>query len=236
MSKDYLDGASGRNMKFKKETLLNYAMNRWGLNKAASVGATSELIRSCSPDTYKEWEDYYFFTATQKKKNGAKITREYLDELGQKLYMKLSEVVQKEIETISEEECIDYVYNLVLNRTYEGYRTEIETIYGQLQKALGIEIKPAPDIWDRKYSVDFYIELKGKNIGLQIKPVSSGEAASRYKWEDINKTNHEKFKRDFGGNVFYVFSVKQSEKKTIANAEIIQEIKDEIRRIGELRQ
>jgi len=186
MSKDYLNGVSGRNQKFKKETLLNYGMNRWGLNKAASVGATSELIRSCSPETYDEWEIFYFDTATQKKKDGIKITREYLDDLGQRLYIKLSEVVQKELETISEEECIDYVYNLVLNRTYEGYRTEIETIYGQLQKALGVEIKPAPDMWDRKYSVDFYIEVNGKNIGLQIKPVSSGESINHYQWKEIN--------------------------------------------------
>ena len=230
MSKDYLDGASGQNLKFKKETLLNYGMNRWGLNKSASVGATSELIRSCSPETYEEWEEYYFLTATQKKKNGMKITREYLNDLGQRLYMKLFEVVQKELETISQDECIEYVYNLVLNRTYEGYRTEIDTIYGQLQKLLGVEIKPAPDIWDRTYSVDFYIELKDKNIGLQIKPVSSGESINEYQWREINKINHEKFAKKFGGRVFYVFSMKQGDKKIIANTEVIQELKNEIQR------
>jgi len=207
-------------------------MNRWGLNKAASVGATSELIRSCSPDTYEEWEQYYFKAATQKKKNGAKITRDYLNDLGQRLYIKLSEVVQKELETISEEECIDYVYNLVLNRTYEGYRTEIKTIYGQLQKALGIEIKPVPDIWDRKYSVDFYIEVNGNNIGLQIKPVSSGESINNYQWKEINKSNHDKFKKELGGRVFYIFSVKQGDKKTIANTEVIQELINEIQRLS----
>ena len=232
MSKDYLDGKHEKNLKFKKETLLNYGMNRWGLNKAASVGATSELIRNCSPETYDEWEQYYFGEAAQKKKNGIKITREYLNDLGKRLYIKLSEVVQKELETISEEECIDYVYNLVLNRTYEGYRTEIETIYGQLQKALGVEIKPAPDMWDRKYSVDFYIEINGKSIGLQIKPISSGESINHYQWKEINKSNHEKFKKDFGGKVFYIFSVKQGERKVIANTEVIQELEDEIKRIG----
>ena len=230
MNKDYLDGSSGRNLKFKKETLLNYGMNRWGLNKASSVGTTSELIRNCSPETYDEWEKYYFLTATQKKKNGSKITREYLNDLGQRLYIKLSEVVQKELETISEDECIEYVYNLVLNRTYEGYRTEIDTIYGQLQKLLGVEIKPAPDEWDRKYSVDFYIELKNKKLGLQVKPVSSENAINDYQWIEINKINHEKFEKDFGVKVFYIFSTKQNNKKVIANTEVIQELKEEIQK------
>lgn len=46
------------------------------------------------------------------------------------------------------QECIDYAYNLVLNRTYEGYKTEIETIYGQLEGAVERKIEPAPDNWD----------------------------------------------------------------------------------------
>ena len=98
-------------------------MNRWGLNKAHSVGPTSELIRTCTPENYEEWEIFYFENAVQKKKNGINISREYITSLGQTLYIKLSEVVQNELDSIQEEECIDYAYNLVLNRTYEGYRT-----------------------------------------------------------------------------------------------------------------
>ena len=51
-------------------------MNRWGLNKTYSVGPTSELIRSCAPQTFKEWEDFYFNEAKQKKKDGIKITKD----------------------------------------------------------------------------------------------------------------------------------------------------------------
>jgi hypothetical protein len=67
MDKEWIIGADGKNLKFKRETLLNYAMNRWGLNKAQSVGPTSELIRACAPNTYDEWEQFYFNTAIQKK-------------------------------------------------------------------------------------------------------------------------------------------------------------------------
>lgn len=232
MSKEWLKGNEGRNLKFKRETLLNYGLNRWGLNKAHSVGSTSELIRACAPENFEEWEEFYFENAVQKKKSGLKISREFITGLGQTLYIKLSEVIQNELESIQEEECIDYAYNLVLNRTYEGYRSEIDTVYGQLESILNVKIHPAPDKWDRSYSVDFYIEVNGKFIGLQIKPISSGLALNQYQWIEMHRKNHLIFLKDKGGKVFFIFSVKSSgKKKKIHNLEIIEEIKIEIARL-----
>jgi len=68
MAKEWIKDKEGRNLKFKRETLLNYGMNHWGLNKAYSVDGTSELIRKCSPKSFVEWDDYYFKNAKQKKK------------------------------------------------------------------------------------------------------------------------------------------------------------------------
>ena len=113
------------------------------MNKAYSVGSTSELITVCAPKTFDEWEDFYFNNAQQKKKNGVRITRDYITGLGQTLYIKISEVVQSELESITEDECVDYAYNLVLNRTYEGYKAEIDTIYGQLESIVNRKIEPA---------------------------------------------------------------------------------------------
>ena len=232
MDKEWITGADGSNLKFKRETLLNYGMNRWGLNKAHSVGPTSELIRSCAPSKYEEWVDFYFSEAKQKKRNGIKITREYIRSLGQTLYIKLSEVIQNELESITEEECIDYVYNLIINRTYEGYKTEIETIYGYLESIIGMKIEPAPDKWDRTYSVDFFIKVKNKYIGIQIKPIESGQALNQYQWIEMHKTNHKRFEKDFGGKVFFIYSIKTSSgKKNIYNTDVIEEIVKEIRRI-----
>jgi len=42
MQKDWITGEDGTNLRFKREALLNYGMNRWGLNKASSVDPTSE--------------------------------------------------------------------------------------------------------------------------------------------------------------------------------------------------
>lgn len=231
MDKKYSTKTDGEGYKFKHETLLNYGLNRWGLNKAYSVGALSELIRDCAPDKYKEWENYYFTKGKQKKKDGIFITREYITTLGQTLYIKLSEIVQNELASITEEECIEYTYNLVLKRTYDGYRTEIETIYGQLESAIGIKIEPAPDNWDRTYSVDFFVKINEKFIGIQIKPIASGQSLNQYQWIEIHKVNHERFEKDFGGKVFFVYSTKASGKKRIYNIEVIDQIQKEIRRL-----
>jgi len=234
MEKQYILGSDGYNLKFKRETLLNYGMNRWGLNKAHSVGSTSELIRTCAPSKYEEWEQFYFMKAKQKKKRGLQITREYITSLGQTLYIKLSEIVQNELEQITEDECIDYAFNLVLNRTYEGYRTEIETIYGQLEGAIGQKIEPAPDNWDRTYSVDFFVKINDKHLGIQIKPISSGQALNQYQWIEMHKVNHEKFQKEFGGKVFFVYSVKTTAGKKIHNIEVIDQIRDEIKLLSKV--
>jgi hypothetical protein len=230
MTKEWIKGHEGRNLKFYRETLLNYGMNRWGLNKANSVGPTSELIRTCSPKSFEEWEDYYFNNAVQKKRNGIQVTREYIIELGWKLYIKLSEVVQNELESIHEEECIDYAYNLVLNRTYEGYKREINTVYGQLESILGVKIQPAPDEWDRTFNVDFFIQVQDKHIGLQIKSVS-GLALDHYQWEKMHEQNHAKFEKQNGGRVFYIYSKKSGKKSKMDNPEVIEEIRKEIERL-----
>lgn len=227
MEKGWIKGREGRNLKFKRETLLNYGMNRWGLNKTHSVGPTSKLVRSCSPKSFEEWEAYYFENAVQKKKDGIRVTKEYITDLGHKLYIKLSEVVENELESVEEDECIDYAYNLVLNRTYEGYRTEIVTVYGQLESALGVKIQPAPDEWDRAYNVDFFVQVDDKYIGLQIKSVS-GLALDHYQWEHMHEVAHDKFKEKYGGKVFFVYSRKKNKKARIDNPGVISAIKDEI--------
>ncbi|NGM62685.1 MjaI family restriction endonuclease [Sphingobacterium sp. SGG-5] len=231
MPADYISGHEGVNLKFKRETLLNYANGRWALTKAHSVGPTSELIRACAPEVFENWEAFYFQHATQKKKNGERITREYIISLGQRLYVKLTEIVQQELSAITEEECIEYVYNLVINRTYEGYVGEIQTIYGQLQVLIGHDIIAAPDNWDRNYGVDFYIEINGRYIGLQIKPISSGMALNDYQWIEMHRINHERFEQAFGGKVFFVYSIKIGDKKNIHNIDVVEQIKTEIFRL-----
>lgn len=121
---------------------------------------------------------------------------------------------------------------LVIDRTYDGYVTEIQTIYGQLQKILDVHIQPAPDEWDRLFNVDFFIEINGKYIGLQIKPENSGiQLPEIFKEYGLQAETHQKFTEVFGGKVFYLFSEKIGDRKEIKNKEVIDEIKIEIERL-----
>lgn len=205
-----------------KEWIINQANMRWGLNRKNRVGAVSEEIRKCSPKSLQEWEGYYYKNVYPK---------EHLENLGRTLYTKISEVCQAEIESVTEDDCINFVVNLVINRTYDGYQSEIQTIYGQLQHILNVKIEPAPDEWDRGYNVDFFIKIKDKYIGLQIKPAGYAYIPQIISEQEFQKRTHEKFTAKYGGRVFYIISIAQDKKKIIHNPEVIEEIKKEIDRL-----
>lgn len=205
-----------------KEWIINQANMRWGLNKKNRVGAVSEEIRRCAPKSVEEWKIYYFQNV---------YPEVHLESLGRTLYVKISEVCRAEIESVTEEDCIDFVKTLVISRTYDGYQSEIQTIYGQLQQALGVPVEPAPDEWDRGYNVDFFIKVKDKYIGLQIKPAGYAYIPQIINEFEFQKRTHEKFTEKYGGKVFYIISIAQDKKKVIYNSEVIEEIRKEIERL-----
>jgi len=208
-----------------KEWILNSATNRFQLNFKRNVGAVAEEIRKCAPKTLKEWEQYYFKNVRPKS---------HLIELGKKLYTKISEVLAAEIQEITEKDCIQYIFNLVINRTFDGYITEKKTIYEQLQNILKVKIEPAPDRWDRLFNIDFFIRIKNKYIGLQIKPAGGVSHISQiFKERQLQAKTHQKFSAKYGGKVFYVISVKEGKNKRIYNPEVIEEIKKEIKRLSD---
>ncbi|MBP3254012.1 MAG: MjaI family restriction endonuclease [Bacteroidales bacterium] len=213
-----------------KEWILNNATNRFQLNFKRNVGATSASIRECSPKTMEQWREYYYTNVRSEQQ---------IEELGRILYVKITEVLQAEIEEITEQDCIDYIKQLVIDRTYDGYTTEIKTIYGQLQKDIpDYKIEPACDEWDRLYNVDFFIKVNKSYIGLQIKPVNQGIQLSEiFKEKNIQKHTHKKFTEKYNGNVFYIFSSKKeggSNAKEIVNKEVVYAIKEEIKRLEKI--
>jgi len=205
-----------------KEWILNGANMRWRLTRKNQVGAVSDEIRKCSPKLLEDWESYYYKNV---------YSKDHLIELGKKLYTKVTEVLQAEIEGITEEDCVNFIVNLVINRTFDGYNTEKLTIYGQLQDILGIKIEPAPDEWDRLYNVDFFIKIKDRYIGLQIKPAGYAYITQIINERIQQQATHKKFSAKYGGKLFYVISIKEGDKKKIYNTEVIDEIKEEIKRL-----
>ncbi|UZJ41488.1 MjaI family restriction endonuclease [Prosthecochloris sp. SCSIO W1101] len=210
-----------------KEWILNSAMNRFQLNFKRNVGSTSESIRKCAPKTLNEWREYYFSQVRPE---------EHIVELGKKLYVKITEVIEAEVAEVTEEDCISYMKQLVINRTFDGYMTEIQTVYGQLEQLLNVKIQPAPDEWDRIYNVDFFIKARESFIGLQIKPITFKGGAVQlpeiFKEKSIQEKSHKKFMEKYGGKVFYIYSFKSNRKKEIYNKDVIDQIRNELTRLG----
>ncbi len=217
-----------------KEWILNMATNRWGLNKKRSVGPVSEWIREAMPRDEGEWEQAYRERlAAMLRERGVDLEPEaYLRTLGERLFVKVTEVIRAEIDEVTLADCIAYIRNLVIHRTFEGYQREIETVYGQLQQQLGVTIEPASDRLDRLFNVDFVIRVGKALIGLQIKPVTYQQMNEAHRWRAWMEKTHQKFTAKYGGKVFVVFSVKEGRQKRIANREVIEAIRQEIQRLA----
>lgn len=61
------------------------------------------------------------------------------------------------------------------------------------------------------------------NQGIQLSQI--------FKEKELQKKSHEKFSKEYGGKVFYIFSSKVNGKKVIMNIEIIDEIMAEVKRL-----
>ena len=223
----------------KKETLLNLATNRFQLNRPPCVGEIMRLIRECQPQSLEEWDAWYFENATTKSRTPSRITRNSIREIGERLYAKLEEFVIPEmkeaIATITEADCIDYVYNLVIRRTYDGYVTEKSVVTDKLAaKFPNIEFKESDPELDHAGDVD-YVAVVGKyQFGIQVKPITVDTNIASYSISSRMQKSFDAFTKKHGGKVFIVKSKKEGNSKVIVNKEVIAEIESEIRRLKTL--
>lgn len=218
----------------KKERVLNYACQTYQLSRPNKVGAVMALIRDCQPASFEEWEEWYFENAHTTGKNSTKITVESLKELGERLYAKITEVVIPEWEAafreLTEQDCIDYIYNLTINRTYDGYLREKSVINDGLAKIFpDIVFEESNPELDHAGDIDYIAKVGEKCIGIQIKPITASANFGSYSLTERMKASFEAFKEQFGGEVFIVFSLDGE----IANKDVIEQIREEIVRISD---
>lgn len=216
----------------KKERVLNYACQTYQLSRPNKVGAVMALIRECQPNSFEEWERWYFENANTSGKKPTKITVECLKELGTRLYSKITEVVIPEwksaFEELTEQDCIDYIYNLTINRTYDGYIREKSVVNDGLAKIFPeIVFEESDPELDHAGDIDYVAKVGDYSFGIQIKPVTASANFGSYSLTERMKASFEDFKEQYGGNVFIVFSLDGE----IANQEVIEQIKNEIERL-----
>ncbi len=97
-----------------KEWILNAATNRWGFNFKRNVGAVAAEIWAADPKTLDEWRAYYHANVRDAA---------HIEELGKRLWVKVSEVMHAELDSITEEDCVAYLFQLVIERTFDGFET-----------------------------------------------------------------------------------------------------------------
>lgn len=215
-----------------KERVLNYACQTYQLSRPNKVGAVMALIRDCQPESFEEWRDWYFNNAYTAGKNPTKITVEGLKELGERLYVKIREIVIPEWESafreLTEKDCIDYIYNLTINRTYDGYVREKSVVNDGLSKIFpDVKFEESDPELDHAGDIDYIAKIGDKAIGIQIKPITASANFGSYSLTDRMKASFESFKNMYGGNVFIIFSLDGE----IANQNIVSQIGDEIERL-----
>jgi len=216
----------------KKEKVLNYACQTYQLSRPNKVGAVMALIRQCQPSSFDEWEKWYFENAYTEGKSKNKISHQVLEELGERLHTKITEIVIPEWTTafanLTLEDCKAYIYNLIINRTYDGYLTEKSVINNGLAKEfLSVVFEESSPELDHAGDIDYIGKVGNKHFGIQIKPITAKSNFGNYSVSERMKQSFQDFEAEFGGKVFIVFSLDGD----IANKDVIDEIKKEIHRL-----
>lgn len=216
----------------KKERVLNYACQTYQLSRPNKVGAVMALIRECQPKTYDEWQTWYFQNAQTTGKTPTKITVDSLKELGERLYAKITEIVIPEWESafreLTEQDCIDYIYNLTINRTYDGYIREKSVINDGLAKIFpDVKFEESNPELDHAGDIDYVAKVGNSSIGIQVKPITAKANFGSYSLTERMQASFDAFKEQYGGEVFVVLSLDGE----IANKEVIDNIKKEIERL-----
>lgn len=190
------------------------------------------LIRECQPKSIEQWEQWYFENAYTDSKSPTKITEQSLKELGQRLYEKITEVVIPEWQTafaqLTEQDCIDYIYNLTINRTFDGFIREKSVVNDGLAKLFPeILFEESDPELDHAGDVDYIARIGEKAVGFQIKPLTAKSNFGNYLPSERMKASFQEFESQFGGKVFIIFSLDGE----IGNKDIINQIQNEIERL-----
>lgn len=190
------------------------------------------LIRECQPKTIQEWKQWYFENAYTAAKTPTKVTLGSLQELGERLYEKITEVVipewQAAFSQLTLQDCIDYIHNLTINRTFDGFLREKSVVNDGLAKIFpDIIFEESNSELDHAGDIDYVAKVGNKAFGIQIKPVTAKANFGNYSPTERMKSSFTNFEEEYGGKVFVVFSLDGE----IGNKEVIDEIRKEIERL-----
>ena len=126
------------------------------------------------------------------------------------------------------QDCIDYVYEVTIPRTYDGFVREKSVVNDNLAKRFtDIKFEESDAELDHAGDIDYLGWVGDSVFGIQIKPITAQANFGNYSVSERMKASFEEFTERFGGKVFIVFC----EKEKIKNEGVIGQIAEEIKRL-----
>lgn len=194
------------------ERLLNYYYNIGGYNNPELIGYMMSLIRNLKPLTVEEWEIWYTDNIHDK---------DYIEGLSIEMWKSIPSQYE-----ITPEICMEYVYDVMFRRTFQGYNKEKQALKF-LRQRVSEYVQEAPKEWDTEYFIDFFIPECETHpiIGIQLKPDTFFKGHYQNFVDIEGKMN--RFMVEYRA-LAYILKYKQimDEKRTIefTNPEVITEI------------
>ena len=123
---------------------------------------------------------------------------------------------------------IDYIYNLTINRTFDGFIREKSVVNDGLVKHFPeVKFIESDNDLDHAGDIDYLGFVGKKAFGIQIKPTTAQANFGNYSMSERMKANFIDFEKKYHGKVFIVFSLDGE----IGNKDVIEKIEMEIKRL-----
>ena len=187
------------------------------------------FLRENEPQAFKDWEDFYYQnTFRDQIDDSEKVDTERINEMGKRLYTKILGVAihkwAKILKEITENDCIEYVFDTKIKQTSNGYFRTKSVVYDNLEHLFPqLVFEEFYTDLDHAGDIDYIGKILGTNkiIGIQIKPTTSNIAFAGYSISDRMKKNLSYFEKEYAGKAFVIYS----EKEKIMNKDVVDEIR-----------
>lgn len=199
-----------------KEKDLNHYYNIGKFNHPSRIGYMMKMIRDVKPITEDEWKMWYLDNVHDEQ---------FIKETASEMYQIIPEHMN-----VREDECFDYVNDVMFHRTFKGYNKE-KLALKVLREVVSPNVQESPAEWDTKFFIDFYVYGNRKNlIGMQLKPDTFFTGHYQYK-VDI-KGKMDAFCREYNAKA-YILTYDSEKSKEINEIEftdpkVIEEIRNQL--------
>lgn len=123
---------------------------------------------------------------------------------------------------------LDYIFDLTINRSFDGFIREKSVVEDNLAKEFPqVKFEESDPELDHAGEIDYLVWIKDKAFGIQIKPVTIKSNFGNYSATERMKASFVNFIRQYGGQVFVVYSLDDK----IKNTEVLAQIAAEIERL-----